>query len=285
VPSTSCRSGLGAQGVVDGREGQPERHERRDGVNLSKPVADVALASTSSCVTVLGSRATRRAQPTAVRLRRPGRRPCPPGRRRSARATPRRRAAPPQANEQTESPRLTRWPRSAGRGPGRSQAGPARSGGRERRSVREWNRRRGPRAGSRSWRRNRARPGPRRAALAACSAGPARRRSSRRCRPLSHLGVPPPVPAELSLPKLTSLCIKNRRYPLLPADACCARFPPGYTLFMKTAISVPDETFCVDRRGLREFGKPLTVLCHGRRPLSGRSLNDRRRRAKINEAL
>jgi len=28
-----------------------------------------------------------------------------------------------------------------------------------------------------------------------------------------------------------------------PGQACAIRFIPGYTLFMKTAISVPDETF------------------------------------------
>ena len=42
--------GPGAQGVVDGREGQPERHERRDGVNLLVVISHVAqLADVVLC--------------------------------------------------------------------------------------------------------------------------------------------------------------------------------------------------------------------------------------------
>ena len=78
--------------------------------------------------------------------------------------------------------------------------------------------------------------------------------------------------------------IKSRRY-LLSSDACCAWFLPGYTLGMKTAISVPDETFArVDRRAA-ELGVSRSQFYA---TAAARYLDDLERSsltAKINQAL
>ena len=78
--------------------------------------------------------------------------------------------------------------------------------------------------------------------------------------------------------------IKSRRYPL-SSVTCCALFLPGYTLGMKTAISVPDETFArVDRRAA-ELGVSRSQFYA---TAAARYLDDLERSsltAKINEAL
>ena len=78
--------------------------------------------------------------------------------------------------------------------------------------------------------------------------------------------------------------MESRSYPLC-SDACCAWFLPGYTPDMKTAISVPDETFArVDRRAA-ELGVSRSQFYA---TAAARYLDDLERSsltAKINEAL
>lgn len=78
--------------------------------------------------------------------------------------------------------------------------------------------------------------------------------------------------------------MQNRRYPC-SSVTCCVLFLPGYTTNMKTAISVPDETFArVDRRAA-ELGVSRSQFYA---TAAARYLDDLERSsltAKINEAL